>query len=186
MDTEVTRRLFTVDDYYRMVDAGILGKKDRVELIRGEILEMSPIGPPHDGSVLRANNNLFAIVGKRAIVGIQGSIRLSEYDEPQPDIYLLRPRDDFYTRRHAGSADIFLIIEIADSSLEYDRTIKAELYAEKGVPEYWVADIPSDCVWAYSERRGKKYRRIDQLHRGDFRVPKLLPDCRIPVDIFLP
>jgi len=169
-----------------MVDAGILGEKDRVELIRGEILEMSPIGPPHDGSVLRAINNFFAILGKRAIVGSQGSVRLSEYDEPQPDIYLLRPRDDFYTRRKAGPSDVFLIIEVADSSLKYDRTIKAELYAEKGVPEYWVADIPGDCVWVYSERRGRAYPKIDQLHRGDFRVPKLLPDCRIPIDIVLP
>ena len=186
MATEISKRLFTVHDYHRMVDAGILFEDDRVELIRGEILAMSPIGPPHNGTVMRANNALVPIVGKRAIVGVQGAVRLDEYDEPQPDIYLLRPRDDFYTTEHAGPPDILLIIEIADSSLEYDRGIKASLYAETGVPEYWVADIKNDCVWAYSGFEEKAYRVIREFHRGEVIAPQLLPDCRIQVELLLP
>src|SRR6185369_798112 len=124
---EVTRRRFNVHEYHRMVDAGILCEDDRVELIRGEILIMSPIGPRHNAAILRANHKLSRIVGDEAIVGVQGSIRLDEYDEPQPDLYLLRPKDDFYASGHAGPADILLIIEVADSSLEYDQTIKREL-----------------------------------------------------------
>ena len=186
MATEISKRLFTVHDYHRMVDAGILSEDDRVELIHGEVLAMSPIGPPHDGAVLRASNSLFPIVGNQAIVGVQGAVGLDQYNEPQPDVYLLRPREDFYTKQHAGPADIFLIIEIADSSLEYDRTIKASLYAETGVPEYWVADIKNDCVWAHSGLHQKTYRMIRQFYRGDFITPQLLTDCRIPVNVLLP
>src|SRR5436309_14799931 len=127
MATEISRRLFTVHDYHRMVDAGILLEDDRVELIHGEILAMTPIGPRHNAAILRANQSLVRIVGDRAIVGVQGSVRLDEYDEPQPDLYLLRPKDDFYASGHAGPADILLIIEVADSSLEYDQGIKMHL-----------------------------------------------------------
>src|SRR5207247_6882193 len=134
------KRLFTVHDYHRMVDAGILREGDRVELIRGEVIRMSPINPPHNGTIHRANQALGRIVGDRAIVGVQGSIRLDEYDEPQPDLYLLRPKDDFYASGHAGPADILLVIEGADSSLEHYQGIKIHLYAEPGVPEYCLSE----------------------------------------------
>jgi Uma2 family endonuclease len=186
MATEISKRLFTVYDYHRMVDAGILTEDDRVELIHGEILAMSPIGPPHNGAILRATQSLVRIVGDRAIVGVQGSVRLDEYDEPQPDLYLLRPKEDFYSSRHAGPADIFLIIEVADSSLEYDQDVKMHLYAETRVPEYWVVDIRNDRVIAYSDIQKDKYGSERESHRGDVLTPLLLPDCRIPVDILLP
>lgn len=186
MATEISRKLFTVHDYHRMVDAGILHEDDRVELIRGEIIAMSPIGPRHSAAVLRANQSLVKIVGDQAIVGVQGSIRLDEYDEPQPDLYLLRPKDDFYASGHAGANDIFLIIEVADSSLKYDQTIKLELYAETGVPEYWVSDLQHDCVVAYSDLLEKNYRTARHFRRGEKLVPRLLPDCSIPVDVLLP
>ena len=186
MATEISKRLFTVHEYHRMVDAGILTEDDRVELIHGEILAMSPIGPPHNGAILRATQSLVRIAGERAIVGVQGSIRLDEYDEPQPDLYLLRPRDDFYSSSHAGPADIFLIIEVADSSLEYDQGLKMHLYAETRVPEYWVADIQNGRIIAYSGIQKNTYGNVRQFHRGDVLTPRLLPECRIPVDILLP
>jgi Uma2 family endonuclease len=186
MAIEISRKLFTVHDYHRMVDAGILCEDDRVELIRGEVLTMSPIGPRHSAAVLRANHVLGRIVGDRAIVGVQGSIRLDEYDEPQPDIYLLRPKEDFYASGHAGPADIFLIVEMADSSLGYDKEVKMELYAETGVPEYWIADIQDDCVVAYSNPDKHAYRTIQTFQRGSAVTPQLLPECRIPVDALLP
>ena len=186
MATEISKRLFTVHDYHRMVDVGILSEDDRVELIHGEVIAMSPIGPRHSAAVLRANQALVRIVGDRAIVGVQGSVRLDEYDEPQPDLYLLRPKDDFYASGHAGPADIFLIIEVADSSLKYDRTIKLDLYAETGVPEYWIADIQNDCILAYSDLGENTYRSTRQFQRGDTIAPRLLSECRIPVDVLLP
>ena len=110
MATQIAKKLFTVYDYHKMADAGILREGDRVELIRGEIVQMSPIGPPHNGTIHRANWFLSRIIGDLAIIGVQGSIQLDEYDEPQPDLYLLRPKEDFYTSRHAGPADILQII----------------------------------------------------------------------------
>ena len=186
MATEISRRLFTVHDYHRMVDAGILFEGGRVELIRGEVIEMSPIGPRHSAAVLRGTGALVRIAGDRAIVGVQGSVRLDEYDEPQPDLYLLRPKDDFYASGHAGPSDIFLIIEVADSSLAYDQTVKKDLYAETGVPEYWISNLRDDCIIAYSDIQEKTYRAVRQFHRGDTITPQLLPECRIPADILLP
>jgi Uma2 family endonuclease len=186
MATEISKRLFTVHDYHRMVEAGILSEDDRVELIYGEVLKMSPIGPRHSAAVLRANHVLQRIVGDRAIIGVQGSVRLDEYDEPQPDIYLLRPKDDFYASGHAGPPDIFLIVEMADSSLGYDKGLKMRLYAETGVPEYWVADIQNEGVIAYSQPRESTYSVFHEFRRGDKISPELLPDCQIPVDALLP
>jgi Uma2 family endonuclease len=186
MSTEISKRLFNVGDYQRMAEAGILSENDRVELIHGEILAMSPIGPPHNGAVLRASNALIPMLQGRAIVGIQGSVVLDEYDQPQPDICLLRSKDDFYTRQHATPRDILLIIEVADSSLNYDRTVKAALYAESGVPEYWIADIPGDCVWVHSRIEEKSYAAIHRVNRGESIEPHLLPGCIIRVDILLP
>jgi Uma2 family endonuclease len=186
MPTEISKRLFTVDDYYKMADAGILRKGDRVELIRGEILSMSPIGPAHGAAVLRATNKLLRIVGDRAILGSQGPVRLDLYNEPEPDIYLLRPKADFYRSAHAGPADVFLIIEMADSSLEYDQDIKMRLYAEMRVAEYWIADIRNDCLIAHSGPRSDGYATIRKFQRGQTIRPGLLPDCPIPVDDVLP
>jgi Uma2 family endonuclease len=186
METEITKRLFSVHDYHRMVDAGILSEDDRVELIRGEILAMSPIGPRHSAAVLRANQAIGRIVGDRAIVGVQGSIRLDEYDEPQPDVYLLLPKDDYYASGHAGPADIFLIVEMSDSSLEYDQTIKARLYAETGIVEYWIADVRNDRLLVYSDIRDRSYAVCRELHRGETIAPALLPGCQIKVDVLLP
>jgi Uma2 family endonuclease len=186
MATQIAKKLFTVYDYHKMVDAGILGEDDRVELIRGEIVQMSPIGPPHNGTIHRANWFLSRIIGDLAIIGVQGSIRLDEYDEPQPDLYLLRPKEDFYTSRHAGPADILLIIEVADSSLDYDRTTKMQLYAETGVPEYWISDLQNDCIIVYRDLDNAAYRNVQQFRRGEKLTPRLLPGCSIPVESLLP
>jgi len=186
MATEVSKRLFNVHEYHRMAAAGILREGDRVELIRGEILAMSPIGPRHNAAVMRANQALVRLVGDHALVGVQGSIRLGEYDEPQPDLYLLRPRADFYASGHAGPQDTLLIIEVSDLTLRYDETIKRDLYAETGVPEYWISDIDHDRVFLYSDIHEKSYRTVRQFVRGDSVTPILLPQCSIPVAALLP
>jgi Uma2 family endonuclease len=186
MGTEISKRLFTVEDYQRMVEAGILSEDDRVELIRGEVVAMSPVGPAHNGAIIRALNALVPLVSRHALVSAQGAVRLGKYDEPQPDIVLLRPKADCYTTQHPGPTDILLIIEIADSSLEYDRKMKAGLYAETGILEYWIADIPNDCVWAYSDPHNNTYRTIRRFRRGESLTPHLLAECRIAVDILLP
>jgi Uma2 family endonuclease len=186
MSTLIQRRLFTVHDYHRMGDAGILLEDDRVELINGEIIAMSPIGNPHNAAVDRANRALVRAAGDSAIVRIQGSVQLNLYNEPQPDIVLLKPKDDFYAKDGASPPDIILIVEMADSSLKYDRGLKVELYAEMGVAEYWVADLNGGCVFAYSGPGEKSYGVVRQFRKGEVLAPELLPECRIPVEALLP
>ena len=185
MPAEITRRLFDVDDYHRMAEAGILSEDDRVELIDGEIVAMTPIGPRHNASVDRATRALVRAVGDRAIVRVQGSVRLDRFREPQPDFVLLRPRDDYYASQLPGAPDILLIIEVAESSLAYDRDVKARIYADSGVPEYWLADLDGRTVWRYSDPREGAYRTRTQAGRGQSITPDLLPDCPIPVDVLV-
>jgi Uma2 family endonuclease len=181
----VTRKRFTADEYQRMGQAGILGEGDRVELIDGEIVAMTPIGTRHNASVARATRAMVRAAGDEAIVLAQGSVRLGLYSEPQPDLVLLRPRSDFYASRHAGPGDIFLIIEIAESSIHCDRDVKAAIYAAAGVPEYWLVDLNTDLVSRYSLPEQGAYREVEQYRRGQSIAPMLLSTCVLDVDVFL-
>ena len=185
MATSVTRKRFTADEYQRMGQVGILREGDRVELIDGEIVAMTPIGTRHNASVARANRALVRAAGDDAIVLPQGSVRLDLYSEPQPDLVLLRPQSDFYASRHAGPGDILLVIEIADSSIRYDQDVKAPLYAGVRIPEYWLIDLNADVVWRYSSPDQDTYRRVEQYHRGQSMAPTLLSTCVVDVDVFL-
>jgi Uma2 family endonuclease len=186
MAIEITKRLFTIDECLRMVEAGILSESDRIELIDGELVAMTPIGAPHNAAVDRANRAMVNATGDRAIVRTQGSVGLDEYNAPQPDVVLLRPQEDFYYYQLPGPSDILLIVEVADSSLQYDRKIKGRLYARLGVPEYWIADLQNACLFAYSEPSGESYGVVREFHRGDSIAPLLLPECRFQVDVLLP
>lgn len=185
MPVEITKRLFDVDDYHRMAQAGILSEDDRVELIDGEIVAMTPISPHHNASVNRANRALVTTVGDQAIVQVQGSVRLDRFREPQPDIVLLRPQPDFYASHLPGPSDILLIIEIAESSLHYDCEVKARIYAQSGVPEYWLVDLDDRSVSCYSDPRGGAYQKLHQCRSGQSMAPEALPQCAIPVDVLL-
>jgi Uma2 family endonuclease len=186
MAVAISRRRFTVDDYHRMGQTGILSERDRVELIDGEVVAMTPIGPRHNASVDRANRALVMAAGDTAIVRVQGSVRLSLYTEPEPDIALLRPRPDFYAPRHPGPADILLLIEIADSSIDYDREVKAAVYAMAGVPEYWLVDVNDRIVSCHTDPHDGTYRVIHPFAPGQKLAPRLLPSCVIGTDDLLP
>ena len=134
-------RCFTVADFHRMGEAGILGEDERLELIEGEIVEMTPIGSPHGGRIKRLNRLLTRAVGEQAIVAVQDPVVLGEHSEPEPDLALLRPRADFYTDSHPQASDVLLLIEVADSSFQTDRDIKVPLYARHGIPEVWIVAI---------------------------------------------
>jgi Uma2 family endonuclease len=184
--SKVTKRLFSVDDYARMDEAGIFLPGERVELIRGEILVMSPIGPRHQAAVDRGTQTWVELLKGRAIVRAQGPAVLDRFAAPQPDFALLRPRDDFYATKHPAAEDIFLIVEIADSSLEFDRTVKKALYAILKIHEYWIADLQNNRLLAYSDPDEDTYRIFRDFYRGNSLEPLLLPGCRIDVDVFLP
>lgn len=181
MLVELLKRRFDVEDYHRMGKAGILTEDDRVELIDGEVLAMTPIGPRHNAAVDRAIRVLVTAAGDRAIVRVQGSVRLDRFHEPQPDIVLLRPQPDFYASHLPAPPDILLVIEIAESSLQYDRDVKVGIYARSGIPEYWLADLDARVVWRYSDPNNGVYRKSVRWERGQAMAPAALPDCTIAV-----
>ena len=182
MPVAVSRRRFTADDYQRMGQAGILRAEDRFELIDGEILAMTPIGPRHCASIDRATRVFVMKAGESAIVRVQGSVRLDLYTEPGPDLVLLRPRPDFYVSQHPGPADILLIIEVADSSIDYDRDVKSRIYARSEVPEYWLVDLNEKVLCCYSAPADGSYRGLRQYCRGESVAPRLLQGCLVSVD----
>lgn len=124
-----------------MAEVGLLAPDARVELIEGEIIDMPPIGPDHGSVADRLNHLLVPAVGQRAIVRVQGAVRLSRMSEPQPDTALLVPRKDYYRAAHPTGDNTFLVIEVSDSTLRYDRNVKVPLYARHAVPEVWIADL---------------------------------------------
>jgi Uma2 family endonuclease len=125
-------------------------------------------------------------VGKKAFLWTQSTVVLDTFAVPEPDLALLKPTEKVYATRHPGVADILLIIEVADSSLEYDTSVKLGMYAIMGIQEYWVADLRNDRLLVYSEPDGDTYRVTRELHRGDFIAPAQLPECKLQVGVFLP
>lgn len=143
------RHLLTVDDYYRMAETGVLAPDARVELIEGEIIAMAPQRSLHASTVNELVKRLtiaLARQGDRAMVTCQTPLRLSQRSEPEPDLMLLRPRDDGYAQSHPGPADVLLLIEVADTSVRYDREIKLPLYAQHGVAEVWIVDLQAGLL----------------------------------------
>ena len=185
MAATITNRRFTADEYQRMVRAGILREGDPVELIDGQVVVMHAINPRHNACVAHATRALVRAAADDAIVLPEGSVRLNLYYEPQPDLALLRSRQDFYASRHAGPGDILLVIEIADSSLEYDRDVKGPAYAAAGIPEYWLVDLNDNVVWRYRSAERGRYRLVEPYRRGQSIAPQLLPSCAIAVDVLL-
>jgi Uma2 family endonuclease len=185
MSVELQRWTFTVDDYHRLAEVGILTEDDRVELIDGEIIRMSPIGSRHVGCVNRLNAILSQRAGGLAIVSVQNPIHIDEYTEPEPDIALLRHRSDFYSKSLAMPEDVFLIIEVADTSLEYDRTVKLATHARAGIPEVWIADLAGEGLEVCSEPVNGVYQRIRRARRGQELAPEKLPGVIVRVDELL-
>ena len=172
-DVTVTRpHRFTVADYYRMAEAGIFNEDSRVELIRGQIVDMPPIGAPHFAAVNRLNRLLGQAAGDRAIVSVQNPVRLDDGSEPEPDVALLKPRADDYATAIAGSDDVLLIVEVADTSLREDRVVKAPLYAEGGIPEYWIVNLLERLVEVHRQPEGGRYAQIRRV-RADETLPIL-------------
>src|SRR5258708_7547065 len=151
MSRQLARRWFTVAEYNRMAEAGILKEDDRVELIDGEIVEMSPIGSRHAACVNRLTLMLIAQSGEHFIVSVQNPIVAGDYSEPQPDIAVLKPRDDFYESDLPRASDVLLVIEVADTTAQADRKVKSELYARAGIPEFVLINLAKDAFEVYSE-----------------------------------
>lgn len=171
----IARRKFDVDEYYRMAEAGILGPGDRVELIEGEIVEMVPIGSEHSGAVNRLTSVLGRIAGTSFTLAVQNPLRLDRKNEPIPDVSLLRPRADYYSRHHPAAADVLVLIEVCGTSLEMDRKTKLPLYAKHRVPEVWLVDVRGKKVEVYRDPSDEGFRTKVVVERSGALEPHLLP-----------
>ncbi len=166
-----------------MAEAGILHEDDQVELIEGEIVEMTPIGARPFTCVNTLNRLLMRAVGDEAIVSVQNPIRLDEHNEPQPDLAVVRARD--YRRSLPGSEDVLLTIEVADTTLSYDRNVKLPLYARSGIPEVWIVDLGNEVIERHTAPSGDAYRYIERARRGEKTESVTLPRLGFSVDTAL-
>jgi len=182
MPARLLKGPFTVDDYHRLAEVGILGEDDRVELLDGQIVEMSPIGPRHAGCVKALTRLLYRTLGDAVVLGIQDPAVLGTRSEPQPDIAVLKPRADSYRSAHPRPEDILLVIEVADTSLESDRDVKLPLYAGAGIPEAWLVDLEHDVVAVHRHPGPGAYQDIRTMGRGDALTVPLVAMGSILVD----
>jgi Uma2 family endonuclease len=179
MSRQLAKRWITADEYERMGEAGIFPPDARLELIEGEIYAMSPIGSPHAACVDALTHFLGQKAQRRFIVRVQNPIRLDDFSEPQPDVSLLRGRDDFYRHAHPRPEDVLLVIEVADTSVETDRSVKIPLYAKAGITEVWLVNLPDERIEIYSEPEGDSYQFVQNVERNGTAQARTLTDLSI-------
>ena len=184
VETDVARRLFTRAEYYRMAEVGILKPTDRVELIRGEIVELSPIGPRHAGCVINANRLFITRFGDRAVVSPQNPMVIQPRSEPQPDLLLLRPRAMSYSFGHPTPEDVLLAVEVADTTVRFDRLVKARLYARAGIAESWLFLTTDNLVEVYRAPGADGYTSMTEHGAGQALSPLAFPDVAFSVTDF--
>ena len=185
MAVQLRKWLFTVEEFHRMGEANIFSEDERVELIEGEIVTMTPIGSRHQACVDRLTE-LFAMqAGKRVVLRVQGPVRLGEHSELQPDVTLLRRRPDFYASGHPGPEDVLLVVEVAETAADYDREVKVPLYARAGLPEVWLVELERERIAVYRQPTPQGYQDQGHAARGNHLTPVACPDLALPVDEIL-
>jgi Uma2 family endonuclease len=184
MVLHVLRGPFTVESYQRLGELGVLGADERVELIAGQVVEMTPIGDRHASCVRRLNRLFSRHLLDVAIVDVQNPVVLGEHDAPQPDLVLLNPRADGYPK-HPRATDVLLVIEVADTTLAYDRDVKIPLYARAGIPEAWLVDLSAERIAVHREPHAGRYAHVGSAGPGDILIPVHLPDVTLAVSDIL-
>jgi len=176
MAEPVTRYRFTVEAFHRMGEVGILGEDDRLELIEGELVRMSPVGSRHAACVKRLVDLFLPLqAGRRVLLGVQDPVRLDDRTEVYPDVSLLRWRSDYYVSGHPGPEAVLLVVEVSETSLAYDREVKVPLYARAGVPEVWVVDVEGQALWVHRRPEEAGYREVWRLGLGKEIAPQAVP-----------
>ena len=166
MSVQVAKKLFTVEEYYKMAEAGIFDEDDRVELIHGEIIEMSPIGSPHMACVNRLTSLLKHLPAEAGILSIQNPVGIDDFSEPEPDVAVLKFRKDFYQEHKPMPKDVLLVIEVADTSVERDRKVKIPLYAFAGIPEAWLVDLHQKSITVFKHPKDGGYLQSIEYQLG--------------------
>jgi Uma2 family endonuclease len=185
MAVQLSKRLFTLDEFERMVEAGILTENDRVELVEGEIVEMAPKGSRHASCVTRMNALFIRHLGQSAVVRIQDPVRVGGRSELEPDVALVRPRDDLYANSHPDSNDVLLLAEVSDTTLAYDRGVKLALYAKAGIREVWIVNLPDEVIEVYALPSGGIYQQTRVASRGEIIELQTLPGFAFAVNDIL-
>lgn len=180
------RHRLTVDQFHRMGEAGVIGPEVRVELVEGEVVEMAPIGTRHAAVVKRLLGMLAGVIAERAVLSVQDPLRLDDHSEPQPDLMLLAPREDFYASAHPGPADVLLLVEVCDTTSRYDRDVKVPLYARHGVAEVWLIDLDERLVHVMRDPRDGRYTQITVSATPGVVAPAALPEATVDLAPLLP
>ncbi|MCP4398639.1 MAG: Uma2 family endonuclease [bacterium] len=182
MAVQVHHKTFCVDEYHRMAEAGIFSHNEHVELISGEIIAMVPIGSYHASQVDKFTRFFVKNIAEKAIVRVQNPIYIDEHSEPEPDVVLVKPRTDFYAAHHPEPKDVLLIVEVSDSSLDYDRDVKLPIYAHAGIQESWIVNLQEACVEVHSEPSKHGYAAMRKYYHGKKITPAMFPNVSIAVD----
>jgi Uma2 family endonuclease len=185
MSVQMQRRLFTVQEYHLMAEAGVFRDDERVELIEGEIIQMAAIGRRHAARVDRLARMFSRIPESLVIFRVQNPICLNDNSEPQPDIALVQPRADFYEESLPNSGDILLLVEVADSTVDFDRTVKVPNYANSGIQEVWLWDLEENCLEVYREPTANGYSSMQKFEGGEIISPLAFPDFEVSIDLIL-
>lgn len=185
MALELLKRLLTVEEYHLMGKAGILSEGDRVELIEGELLQMVAIGTRHASCVRRFIGLFSEIPKNQAFLDVQNPVQLSERTEPQPDVVLLKPRDDYYSTAHPVPSEVLLLVEVSDSTVDYDRDVKVLIYARSLIQEVWLVDIEAQCLEVYRQPTPNGYSLIQKFWRGQQVASLAFPDLQVNIDFLL-
>ena len=185
MSLQVAKHYFTVEQFERMGEAGIFAEDARLELIEGEIVEMSPIGSRHAACVKRLSMHFSRTLGDKFIISTQDPIHLDDFTQPQPDVALLQPREDFYESAHPKPQDVLLLIEVSDTTVDYDRMVKLPLYAKAGIPEVWIIDLPAELIEIYSVPSEGAYGTWAEVKRSEQARSQTITTLSIPADMIL-
>ncbi len=186
MAVQLSTRRFTVEDFHRMGQAGIFSEDSHVELLDGDVVDISPIGSRHAACVSRLNRLLMQQLGDLVIVWVQNPVRLDVRSELQPDIAVLQPHSDFYAHGHPEPRDVLLLIEVADTSLETDHQIKLPLYAKAEIPEVWIVNLPDRRVEVYRQPTKGQYQLSQSFHEFDPIIFQAFPHIRLQVSEIVP
>ena len=185
MAVQVERRLFTADEYHRLIETGFFGPDERLELIDGEIVTMSPLGTRHPSCVVRLTDLFTQRLGMRALISVQNPVVLGERQEFQPDVAILRRREDYYATRRPGAADALLVVEVGDTTFALDRSLKVPRYAAAGVPEVWLLDLQRDVLLVFDTPESGGYAGSRVVRRGEELTLREFPDLRLSFDDLL-
>ena len=183
--SRVVPKRFRVEDFYRMMEAGILPEESGWEIIDGAVMEKVKITPRNAATVRRLSKTFHHSFREKVLVSARNPIHIDEFNEPEPDIALLKRRDDYYSQNHPTAEDVLLVIEVSNSTIEYDRDIKKTLYAEAGIVEFWIVNLPDQTIECYSQLKNGNYRLARILEKGETVESNSVENLKLQVEEIL-